>query len=529
MPTESKSITPGQITGIVISRRWFLIIPFCLAMVVGIGLSLVLPKKYMARTLILVQPQRVSQDYVQALVSSDINTRINTISQQIMSRTNIEKIITEYKLYSNEKSSDMFMEDKILDMRERIDVNVTQARRGAEAFSISFKGEETDKVAAIANSLARYFIDENLKVREAQAMGTSNFLDDELTTMRTRLVDVEQTLKDYRIKHMGELPQQLDSNLRILDRLQEHGGQNRDSIRGAKLRLAVLQTQTTQNGHSQVNSNRGGQESGGGVDQLGQLRSELEELESKYTPLHPDVIKLKGKIARFEEKLGKPPADSPGGAPQSETVPAANAFSQQAMLEINGLKSEIIRLQEQQKEIGEQVTIYKKRVEATPHREQELMSLNRDYQNIQEAYNSLLNRKLESEIAVNMEKKQKGEQFRIIDIAKTPEKPTSPNMKKLFLLVVAAGLGIGGGLISLLEYLNTSFKSIDEIEAHLGLPVIAALPEIITSRQKFFRRVNLALSTCGVLAAGGLFSAFAALSFVGEKKVMALVMRFGIL
>jgi polysaccharide chain length determinant protein (PEP-CTERM system associated) len=528
MPTESKSITPGQVIEIIISRRWVLIIPFCLAMVVGIGLSLTLPKKYMARTLILVEPQRVPEEYVQALVSSDINTRISTISQQIMSRTNIEKIISKYKLYSDPKHADMFLEDKVSNMRRRINVDVTRASRsGADSFSISFEGTVPEKVAEIANTLARYFIDENLKVREAQAMGTSNFLDDELTIMRVRLESVEQTLKDYRISHMGGLPEQLDSNLRILDRLQEQVSQIRESIRGAKLRLQVLRVQLVQNGRPQISTADGGPLSE--AEQLERHRVELEELESKYTPLHPDVIKLKGKIARFEEKLGKPTTDSPEGAPQSQTAPAAGAFSQLSMLEINGLKGEISRLLDKQKEIEEQVVIYKKRVEATPHREQELMSLNRDYQNIQELYNSLLNRKLESEIAVNMEKKQKGEQFRIVDIAKTPQKPTSPDMKKLFLVVVAAGLGIGGGLIFLLEYLNTSFKSVDAIETHLGLPVIVTLPEVISPKHKFFRRVNLVLSTGGVLVAGCLFSVFAALNFVGKQKVMAIVMRFGIL
>jgi len=524
MQTKPQKIDPYKIIEIIALRRWILIIPFCLVMVVGIGLSLTLPKQYMARTLILVVPQRVPTNFVQSIVSSDINTRINTISQQIMSRTNIEKIISEYSLYSDDDSENMFFEDKLQDMRKRIGVDVTRASRGAQAFAISFSGAEPEKVANIANKLASYFIDENLKVREAQAMGTSNFLDDELNIMRVRLENVEQKLKTYRIKHMGELPEQLDSNLRILDRLQENSGQVNESIRSAKLRLQVLSGQAPRI-VSQVYSEGARQRLDQTVDQLGILTAELEELESKYTALHPDVIRLKGKIDKLKKKAAGKPTQPPNTGGTAGARPVDQDLEQAQQHEITGLKSEIKRLEEQKREIEARVSEYQKRVEATPHREQELMSLRRDYQNIQDAYNGLLNRKLESELAVNMEKKQKGERFRIVDIAKKPEKPTSPNMRKLFLLTVAAGLGIGGGIIFLLENLNASFKSADSIETQLGLPVIATLPELVSPRAKLFRKLDLACSAIGLVVCMGLFLLMAALSFVGEKEIMEAVMR----
>jgi len=240
MRNPAEAIKPEMIIEIILRQRWYIIIPFCLSMIIGIYYALTLPKVYSARTLILLQPQRVPTNYVQSIVSVDLDSRINTLSQQILSRTNLEKIIHEFNLYSGPNSGNMFMEDKIGSMRKRIIVDVTRNRRNTNAFSISFKGKDPDKIMRVTNALANYFIDENLKTREAQAIGTSDFLDDELSTMRKRLEEVEQALKDYREAYMGGLPEQLESNLRILDRMQEQLIERRQNITDAKSRLIAI-------------------------------------------------------------------------------------------------------------------------------------------------------------------------------------------------------------------------------------------------------------------------------------------------
>ncbi len=191
---------------LVLTKRWFLIIPFCISMVVGLYFSVISPEIYEAGTLILVEPQRVPTDFVKSIVSSDIESRISTIKQQILSRTNLEKIIGQFNLFSGPGQENMFMEDKLQSLRKRITVSVTRARRGSDAFSVSFKGQDPEVVMHIANTLSSYFISENLKIREAQASGTSDFLVDELDLMRGRLVEVENRLREYRIRYMGELP-----------------------------------------------------------------------------------------------------------------------------------------------------------------------------------------------------------------------------------------------------------------------------------------------------------------------------------
>ena len=157
-------------------------------------------------------------------------------------------------------------------------------------------------------------------------------------------------------------------------------------------------------------------------------------------------------------------------------------------LAINSLETEISELQNQ-------IAIYENRVEATPKREQELASLQRDYENIQTTYNSLLERKLEADIAVNMEKKQKGEQFQILDSASLPQRPIEPDMRKLFLIFLAAGFGIGGGIIFLLEYLNTSFRRTEDVES-LGVSILATIPLMASRKNRVLQISNQLLSAC---------------------------------
>jgi len=226
---------------------------------------------------------------------------------------------------------------------------------------------------------------------------------------------------------------------------------------------------------------------------LDQLKAQLKQLQSRYTDQHPDIIRLKERIADLEKE------------PQS---PVRNS-------QIEDIKREIKTLAGEISDIQKQVKIYEVRVEETPEREQELLSLNRDYDNINETYNSLLERKLEAELAVNLEKKQQGEQFRILDPAKRPERPSDPDMKKLFMIFIAAGLGIGGGLVFLLEHLDTSFRRPNDIESYLGLSVLATVPVVLHPRDVRMKRLNQVLSILSVIVAFALMAGFTLVSLGG--------------
>ena len=483
-------ITPEFIISAVIRRRWLIMVPLSVALVVGIYLSVTLPKVYESSTLILIEGQSVPQAFVRSIVNEDTASRISTISQQILSRTNLEKIINDFKLYSGPNTNNLYMEDKLQMLRKQIDIQVTrgQGRQGdADAFSISFKGSDPTKVMTITNTLASYFIDTNLKVREEQSIGTSNFLDAELESSRKRLEQVEENIKEYRENNMGELPEQLQSNLAILSRMQENLTDRRQSLRNLKLQLAELQSQSA-NREPSVVIVGGDQRMQNETVTIDTLRAQLETLRSRYTEKHPDVQRLKQQILDLEanEQSGTQANNTP-----RSTQPTVSPEIQRQIIdmqnEIRSAESEII-------DLDAEITKYQNRVENTPKREQELLSLRRDYDNIQASYDSLLTRKLEADIAVNMERKQKGEQFRIVDPARLPQKPISPDEKKLILMAIAAGLGIGCGIVFLIELFFQTYRNPEDLEKQSELPVLAAIPQLLQKKQIYLKRLNAATS-----------------------------------
>lgn len=447
-------------------RKWWIIIPFLLTFLGGMAYALIAPKVFEAQTLILVQPQKVPEDYVRAIVSTSVEDRLKTITQQVTSRTNLEKIIEEYNLY-DEQNLNSNMDLLIAGIRKRISIDVSRGgRRGdeASAFAISFRGRDPNKVMQVTNALASNFIEENLKIRESQAIGTSSFLSDELASVELRLKKKEAELKQYRERYMGGLPEQLQTNLSILERLQNQLEQQTNSLRDAENRKVLVDSQIAEaRKGAPVTTVGTGQQ--GEVRDLPSLKNELASLQAKYTENHPDIVRLKGMIERLEEKQqGEGSSMSPLRVDQ-----ILLRQRQDLQVEVAGLKEEVLKTQSQ-------IRWYETKVEDTPKREQELLTQNRDYQNLKDLYDSLLNRKLEAEIAVSLERKQKGEQFRILDPAKIPQVPIKPDLRMIALLTLALGLGIGGGCAFLIETLDTSYKSPEEAEMELNLPVLAIMP-----------------------------------------------------
>jgi protein tyrosine kinase modulator len=461
-------------------RKWWIIIPFLLAVLGGFTFILITPPIYESETLILIQAQKVPEDFVRSIVSSDISTRLKTIKQQVTSRTNLETIIQEYQLY--EKSGIALDIDKKVQLtRKKIKIDASSdgkmRNETITAFRISFQYKDAKKAMEVTNTLASNFISENLKVREAQALGTSDFLADELESVKRRLIKKEEHLKLYREKFMGGLPEQLDTNLRILERLQAQQDQVNSNLRDAANRK--LSIQKTIEDARKVWANRGSPppEQGEEARDLVSLKNQLASLEAKYTQKHPDVIRLKKTIDKLEAEEPRKVSDSKEDKTTTSFVDiTVTRQLRDINLEIESLKSESNKLKSQ-------IKWYQTKVEETPKREQELLSLQRDYNNLQGLHNSLLNRKLEAEIAVSMEKKQKGEQFRVIDPAKIPMRPIKPDVRKIILMTLALGLGLGGGLAFVVETMDTSFKSPDEAEKEFDIPILISIPIRYTDRE----------------------------------------------
>ena len=490
---ETHEIT--KYLGIAQRRKYWIIIPFLVSIVAGLAYTLVAPKVYEAQTLILVQSQSVPQDFVRSIVTDTIEDRLRTISQQVTSRTNLEAVIRDHQL-SQEMGHPAGLDQVVEAVRKRIKIDVsrgTSGRGGTSAFTLSFRGPDPKKVMQVTNALASNFISQNLAIRESQVLGTSAFLADELDSVRKRLLAKEEELKGYRERYMGGLPDQLNANLAMLQRLQSQADQLSKNLADAENRKILVQ-QTVEEARKGRQAVVSPSAQGSEIRDLTSLRNELAALEAKYTSSHPDVVRLKKRIETLEASESKQAPDSAG-----KTVGLSRA-EQTLVQQLRDIELDVASTKVEIRKVQGEMAVYQKRVEDTPKREQELFSIQRDYENLKSLYDSLLKRKLEADIAVSMEKKQKGEQFRVIDPAKIPTYPVDPDIRKIFLMVVALGLGVGGGLAYLVEMMDTSYRSPDEIQKDLKLPILVSIPYRHTEQEITWRKRKEVLKAAGVAA-----------------------------
>ncbi|HDD45357.1 MAG TPA: protein GumC [Candidatus Desulfofervidus auxilii] len=454
-------------------RKWYFIIPFVLIMAATIFYVKTAPNIYQATTLILVESQKVPTSYVRPTVTESIQTQLRTITEQIMSRAYLEKVIKEFNLYSEIRNK-FPMENIIERMRKCIKVQVKKGR----AFSVSFEDKDPIIAMKVANRLASIFIEENLKVREEMAEGTLLFLEKELERVRKLLKEQEKKISEFRAKHLGVLPEQLEANLRTLDRLQLQLQNVTQSLKVAEetKRQLLQQLSQMENMGSFITIDDTEESIDASYENptLTELKKQLAQLKLRYTDKHPEIIRLKKLIARFEkEERNK---EQRG---ETETFPESTSpWKAQIEAQLTQLDTEIAQLKAEQKRLKAEIKKYEKRVEITPKVEQQLKELSRGYEVTQKEYQSLLDKKLQAELAANMERKQKGQTFRILDPAKVPEKPIRPNRPKLLLMGLFLGLAAGVGLVVLVEYLNQSFYKVEDLEKATGLTVIANIPEI---------------------------------------------------
>ncbi|MCD4754744.1 MAG: hypothetical protein K8R75_02940, partial [Deltaproteobacteria bacterium] len=442
---------------LLLRRRWEIIfgmIPFLLA---GLLFCLFSAKIYSTSTTIVVVPQRVPEAYIRSTVTGDIDERIRGIWQEVTSRTNLERIIEQFNLYPLARER-LPMETVVGEMRKKIQIDNPRAAR-TNAFILSYEGADPILITKVVNALANIFIEANLKLRETQARGTAEFLSEELEKVYRELKHREEELKQYKIEHMGELPEQRESNLAMLQRLQDEIETLQENIRSAEDRKLLLQRQIAEErSNLSVVADLAGSR-GEAVSQaptsLEGLRERLKSLRGRYKDTYPDVVSTKKLIAKLEKERGTQNSASENeegaevstesGAPVDAGGPV-NAIIIGLKYQLKGLEFDIKAIREASDKVRKQISVYQVRIENTPKREQELVDLTRDYDNLRLSYESLLTRKIEAKQAAALERRQKGEQFRVIDPARIPETSFRPDVKKVLAMTLLLALGAGLGL-----------------------------------------------------------------------------------
>jgi polysaccharide chain length determinant protein (PEP-CTERM system associated) len=497
-----KKITPETLLDLTV-RRWYVLAgPFALAMMVAVGLAATLPRLYKSETTILVEPQEVPTSYVTPTVTYAVEDRLQAMSQQILSRTKLLEIAGEFGLYPELRKRPE--EDLVERMRADIGVDLGgREKRGQQEvsyFKLSFSYPKPETAQRVTARLASLFIEENLKIRSEQAKLTTDFLEKELTDMEVKLKEKEQLVSRFKQGYMGALPEQLGANLNALTGLQTQLQTNQAGLSAAEERALLIQKAAADYAQApSLAAPHGGLTArpDSPAARLAALKQALAGYEARYTPQHPNVIKTRKEIARLEADLAKAPEASGGEAPAA--VPAG--FDPGMRNQLITAKADIERLKQEQAATKRKIALYQARVEATPRREQDLASLTRDYEMMQANYQSLLKKRIDAKMAENLENKQQGEQFRMIDPPNLPARPFKPDLRKLFSFALMLGLGTGVGLCFLLEYLDRSFKDTEDLEEFLHLNVLATIPLVKTEEEvRHEKRRRLVLAGAGAAA-----------------------------
>ncbi len=509
MINPGKSFNIHDYFEILLRRKWFIIIPFAIVVCAVTIYSFTAQKKYRASTLILVTPQKVPVDYVRPTVTSRIEDRLQSIGQEIMSRTRLEQIIAEFKLYQK-MAKTLTMEEIVELMRSDIRVEI----RGSQGyFTISYISTDPRTVTLVTNKLASLFIEENLKLREQQAQGTSEFLSIELNATKAKLDEQEKIITQFKRQFMYELPDQRDTNLNVLGKLQQQLQVIGDALKSAQDRKLIMQKQLTEMRNmaamytedSTVSPSSSSSTSPipklANTDEgrLNQLKNYLAELEAKYKEKHPDIVVTKKRIADLEKKTEASKKETEEVKEKEISSPAMAKATPEATKEkkkdttggvgmdpfykemegqLAATDLEIKRLKDEEARTKAKIGEYQARIENSPVRELGMANLTRDYQNIKDTYQSLLKKSQEAQQAENLERRQKGEQFKVIDPARIPEKPFSPNIPKNLLFGALLGMGLGFGMGFFREQMDRSFKDAEDLETTLGFKVLANIPKI---------------------------------------------------
>ena len=473
-------------------RRWWLVLLLgVLGLGITLGVSFFLPYRYDSQSLILVDQQRVSDNLVEPVITMVMSARVATIEEQVLSRTRLQPLIDKYGLFKAAGNGQALPDEMYEDTRDAISVKPVEsvisgkdAKAEIPGFYIRFTYRDPRVAQQVCEELTSMFIDQDLRFREQAAQGTTTFLQSQLDDAKRKLDEQEGRLAQFKRKYLGALPDDTQSNLNVLTSL----GTQLDSVMGALNRTQQDKVYTESLLQQQLQA---WQKPSGDApppqtldQQLATLEDQLTGLQIKDTPEHPDVVRMKAIVAELKEKVAQAHANPKG----SSLSKAAAADTHEPIL-IQQLRSQLQAEDEamhaqakEQERINDQIKVYEGRIQMSPAVEQEYKQISRDHETALQFYDSLLKKQNESEMAADLQRRQEGEQFRVLDPPSLPDKPSFPNRPILALQGLLAGLALGAGLVCGLEMSDVRLRTERDVESLLLLPTLAMVPVIIPGK-----------------------------------------------
>lgn len=501
---ETMPMTPKDYFDILKRRKWSLIIPAFIVLMIAVAVAFVLPSIYMSTSTILIEEQDIPADFVMTTVTSYVEQRLQSINQRIMSYPKLSEIIQRFNLYSDLKNKltseeivDKMKEDTAL---EPVSTEVVDRRTGRPtaatiAFTLSYQGKNPGIVQQVANVLTSLFLAENLQERETQAKETAAFLESEMEKIKVRLSELEARVADFKNDHINELPELLQLNLQSLDRIERDSTLAKEQLRSLNEKKVFYQTQL-----AGIEPFLDTDEDMAGRQRLEELKIELVHLTKTFSEEYPDVRKARAEIKHLQQQLDAAEADRKAAKKQPDNPAYINLKSQ-----LTNALAEIKLLQYQIKELDASANEYRRRISATPDVEEAYNALVAERNNTQAKFDDLMRKHMEAGVAQGLEKEQKGERFTLIDPARLPEKPFKPNRLAIILIGLVLGTGAGIGFAALREFSDDAVRSPDHLELATKFPVLAGIPPIVTRQDivhRRWKRIAMATGAIGIIVAG---------------------------
>jgi succinoglycan biosynthesis transport protein ExoP len=458
---EEGSLSWGQVQHLLhapLRHPLMVALPWAGVLALSVAALFILPKKYRSSALILVESEKVPDSFVTKVATQDNSGRLENIKPEILSRTRLERVLAETNPYPEIDSKTRAVET----LREAIAIN----QSGSDGFTLEFIHREPRKAQEVTDRLATLFIGESVKSREAQVEDAVDFLVTQVDASRKELEEKDAALRRYKEQRMGRLPEQLQTNLATLEMLQREKQTVEESLYLAREKQDALARGVSRPSPAAARSGGAPPE----PTDIETMRDQLALMRSRYTDEHPDVQSLRSRIARAEAKRAAMPASEP-----DTPVDTSAAVTRE---QLRRAQEEVLKLEERQADLERRVTATRARVEDTPRTEQELSNMTRDYEKLNENYSALLSKQLDAQMAGRLERRWKGDRFRMLDPAHLPEKPDSPKPVPILGLGAVLGLLLGLGVSVMVEILDPTVKDAEQLQGLLPYPVLARIPHL---------------------------------------------------
>jgi len=527
MSTDSRAehgggLRPEYVLEVWQRRKWIAIGVFVAVSAAVTTVASSLPDLYQASATVLVERPQVSEEFVPRTVTAELETRLQTIHQRVMSRERLAEVITKLGLYPELRDTPIAaivgrMRGDIIPLQVR-SVDTASGYPTTVAFTIGFRGRDPQTVARVTNTLAGLFADENSKARERQAAGTVDFLSAQLADIKREVDSHERLSNEFTLQYSDELPQQLEANLAALDRLNTQLRLNGEYQLRALERRERLEAELTAAATAAVPAAPG---DAGPVDpraELRRLRRQLGELRRRFSDQYPDVRRVTTEIAVLERQIA---AEATGG---SESAAGETTNAQR---EIDRLDAEIAGLRQQDGVLRGTIAQYEQRVENAPRRQSQIQQLSRGYDLAKERYQTLLRRYEDAQLAERLELGQSTEQFRVLDPAIPPAGPAAPNRQWLRLMGLALALGLAFGVVFAAERLDTTFHTADDLRAFINVPALISIRRVVTRADTRRRRYRVAMVAASAVV--GLVLVIGGSYYIaeGNEQIVRLTARGG--